>query len=143
MVLAAVPAAAQHAHTLTRTFGFPRTGRAALGIKAGPLTFTELIIRNPPNAEDLREAKTNPSDNCHPKLAIGVTNTGRSKMEFHVTVSLEDGRGKIYMTCDRNDSIDPGAQNDHTNLCWLESMKTIDWPRVTRVRLVAEIDPET
>jgi hypothetical protein len=139
MALAAVPAAAQQA-SLDKKLPFPKNGRVALGVKAGPLKFNEVVIRNAPNARDLAEAKSNPRDNCHPKLQVGVSNTGSAKMKFHVTVSLEDGKGTVYMRCERNDSISPAADNDHTNLCWLESMKTIDWPKLKVVHVSAEID---
>ena len=139
MSLAAVPAAAQHA-SLDKKVPFPKNGRVALGVKAGPLTFNEVIIRNAPNAGDLAGAKSNPRDNCHPKLQVGVSNKGSAKMKFHVTVSLEDGKGTVYMSCERNDSISPAAHNDHTNLCWLDSMKTIDWPKLKVVHVSAVID---
>ena len=74
-----------------------------------------------------------------PKLAVGVSNKGTTKIKFHLTVRLEDKDGNIYMSCDRNDDIDPGAVNDHTNLCWLDSMKTLDWPKVTAVHIIAKV----
>ena len=132
-------AAGDQPASVNETVKFPKAGAAELEIKAGPITFTEIIIRNAPNEDDLRQAKTNPKDNCHPKLQVGVTNNGSSKVEFHVRVLLEDDEGNVYMSCDRNDSISGGAENDHTNLCWLDSMKTIDWPKLTRVRLVAKV----
>lgn len=139
---AAVAAAAEHAHTVNKTIPFPKTNRAELGWKVGPITFTEVIVRNAPNDEDLREAKKDTNDNCHPKLQVGVSNGGDQKMKFHLTVALEDDQGSIYLSCDRNDSIKPGAENDHTNLCWLDSMKTIDWPKLTRIRIKADVDPD-
>jgi hypothetical protein len=138
VALGAVPAAAKA--SLDKKVPFPTSGRAALGVKVGPLTFTEVLVRNAPNAKDLAEAKSNPKDNCHPKLQVGVSNPGSAKMKFHVTVSLEDGSGHVYMSCDRNDSISPGASNDHTNLCWLDSMKTIDWPKLKVVHVSAEVE---
>ena len=135
----AMPGAAKEA-SLDKKVPFPTNGRAALGVKVGPLTFHEVLIRNAPNAKDLSEAKSNPRDNCHPKLQVGVSNGGPAKMKFHLTVSLEDGKGHVYMSCDRNDSISPGASNDHTNLCWLDSMKTIDWTKLKVVHVSAQID---
>lgn len=144
LAFAAIPAAArEHAFTLDKTVKFPKGERADLNFKAGPLIFTEIIIRNPPNAGDIKKAQTSdPGDNCHPKLQIGVTNDGNKEMEFKVVVSLEDDAGNVYLKCDREDSIDPGNENDHTNLCWLDSMKTIDWPKLTVVRIKADVDPD-
>jgi len=143
LALGAIPAAAKdHAFSFNKTVKFPKGNIAALEIKAGPLTFTEVIIRNPPNAGDIKDAQTkDPGDNCHPKLQVGVSNGGDREMKFHVTVSLEDDAGNVYLKCDREDDVDAGADNDHTNLCWLDSMKTIDWPKLTLVRVRADVDP--
>ncbi len=144
VAFAAIPAAAkEHAFTLNKTVKFPKGEKATLNFKAGPLTFTEVIIRNPPNAGDIKNAQTkDPGDNCHPKLQVGVSNEGKTEAEFRVVVSLEDDEGNVYLKCDRDDNIDPGSENDHTNLCWLDSMKTIDWPKLTVVRIQADVDPK-
>ncbi len=144
LAFGAIPAVAkEHAFTLDKTIKFPKSYQADLNFKAGPLTFTEIIIRNPPSASDVKNAETkDPGDNSHPKFSVGVSNNGKEKMAFHVVVSLEDDAGTVYFKCDRDDSIDPGNENDHTNLCWLDSMKTIDWPKLTVVRVKATVDPD-
>jgi hypothetical protein len=124
-----------------KTIPVPKTGQAELKFDVGPLVIEEIIIRNVPDDEDLAKAKGDPSDKCHPKLQVGVTNKGSAKTKFHLQVQFEDKDGNIFMSCDRNDDIEPGAVNDHTNLCWLDSMKTLDWPKVTVVRVVAKVSP--
>ena len=98
LALGAMPAAAkEHAFTLDKTVKFPKSNIAELKFKAGPLTFTEVIIRNPPNPGDIKNAQTkDPGDNCHPKLQVGVSNDGKDKMKFRITVSLEDDAGTVY-----------------------------------------------
>lgn len=129
----------QESYTVDKMVPMPKTGRADLKFEAGPVTFEEIVIRNMPDEEDLAKAKNDPSDKCHPKLQVGVSNKGTAKMKFHLTVRLEDKDGNIYMSCDRNDTVEPGAVNDHTNLCWLDSMKTLDWPKVTAVHIIAKV----
>jgi hypothetical protein len=128
--------------SVDKTVPLPKTGQADLKVEAGPLVFEEVIIRNMPDEEDLAKAKNDPSDKCHPKLQVGVSNKGAAKMKFHLKVRLEDKDGNVYMSCDRNDSIEPGAVNDHTNLCWLDSMKTLDWPKVTAVHIIAKVSKD-
>ncbi len=144
LALGAIPAAAkEHAFTLNKTVKFPKSNQTALNFKAGPVTFTEIIIRNPPSASDIKNAETkDPGDNSHPKFSVGVSNDGKEKMAFRVVVSLEDDAGTVYFKCDREDTVDPGAENDHTNMCLLTSMKTIDWPKLTVVRIRADVDPD-
>jgi hypothetical protein len=144
LAVAAIPASArEHAFSVNKTVKFPKGERVDLNLKAGPVTFTEVIIRNPPNSKDIKEAETkNPGDNCHPKIAVGVSNDGKEEMKFRVVVSFEDSEGNVYLKCDKDDSIDSGSDNDHSNLCWLDSMKTIDWPKLTQIRVVAEVDPD-
>ncbi len=123
--------------------GAPRAPSFGTVPRAGPVTFNEIIIRNPPNAGDIKDAQTkDPGDNCHPKFSVGVSNDGKEKMAFRVVVSLEDDAGTVYFKCDREDTVDPGAENDHTNMCLLTSMKTIDWPKLTVVRIRADVDPD-
>lgn len=130
---------AEEPYTVDKTVPMPKTGQADLKFEAGPLVIEEIVIRNMPDDEDLAKAKSDPSDKCHPKLAIGVSNKGTVKTKFHLKVQLEDKDGNIYMSCDRNDESEPGAVNDHTNLCWLDSMKTLDWPKVTVIHIVAKV----
>ncbi len=144
LAFAAIPAAArEHAFTLNKTAKFPRGERGDLDFKAGPVSFNELIVHNAPSARDIKDAQTkDEGDSCHPKLQVTVSNDGNRDMKFRLVVSLEDDAGTVYMRCDREDSVDAGHENDRTNLCWLDSMKTIDWPKVTLVRIRADIDPD-
>jgi len=132
----------QGPYTVDKTVPFPKTGHGDLKIEAGPVVLEEIVVRNMPDEKDLEKAKSDPSDKCHPKLAVGVSNKGTVTMKFHLKVRLEDKDANVYMSCDRNDSIAPGAVNDHTNLCWLDSMKTADWPKVTAFHIIAEVSPE-
>lgn len=120
----------------------PKTEIGTLGYTAGPVTFEEVVIRNAPDDEDLEKAKSDPSDKCHPKLAVGMSNSGSRKMKVKIYLRLEDKDGNVYMTCDRTDTVQPGAKNDHTNFCWLDSMKTLDWPKVAFVHITASISAE-
>ncbi len=122
-----------------QTVAMPKSEVGELHFKAGSLIFEEVVIRNAPNEEDIAKAKSDPGDNCHPKLAVGVSNTSDKKMSMKIIVRLEGEDGKVYMSCDRTDDVQPNAQDDHTNLCWLDSMKTIDWPKVTKVHIIASI----
>ena len=142
VIVAGTMLQSQEPYTVDKTVPLPKTGQADLKLDAGPVIFDEVIIRNIPDEEDLAKAKNNPSDKCHPKLQVGVSNKGTAKMKFHLTVRLEDKDGNVYMSCDRNDTAEPGAVNDHTNLCWLDSMKTLDWPKVTAVHIIAKVTTE-
>lgn len=118
---------------------FPKSGLAALKFEAGPITFEEVVVRNMPDAADLAEAAKDPDDNCHPKLQVGMSNAGPAEMTVKITLRLEGDDGTVYMDCSRTDEVKPGAVNDHTNLCWLDSMKTKDFPKVTKVHIVASV----
>jgi hypothetical protein len=126
---------AQEPQSVDKTVPFPQSGQASLKWEVGSLVVEEVIIRNIPDEEDLKKGESDPSDKCHPKMQVGLTNKGAAKMKFHLTLKLEGEDGAVYMSCDRDDTIAPGAVNDHTNLCWLDSMKTKDWTQVKRVRI--------
>lgn len=107
--------------------------------KVGALTLNEVVVHNPPNDDDLKKAETNKSDNCHPKLALGISNSGDSLWKIKLFIKLEDKDGKVLMSCDREDEVQPGANNDHTNFCWLNSMKTINWPKIAKIHIVGTV----
>lgn len=146
LILVAVGAAAVagegKTHRVDKTVPLPKTGLAELKFHAGPVVFEEVIVRNMPDEEDIAKSKEDPDDNCHPKLAVGMSNPSGVKMKVHLIVRLEDGEGNIYMSCDRDDTVSAGADNDHTNLCWLDSMKTKDFPKVTRIHIIATVSPD-
>lgn len=127
---------------VNKTIRMPRNTITRLHFSAGPIVFEELIIRNRPDANDIRKAKSDPNDKSHPKLQLGMSNRGDEKMKIEAAISFEDSKGNVYMECERSDTLEAGAVNEHTNFCWLDSIKTIDWPNVTVVRINASISPD-
>lgn len=111
---------------------------AELNLEAGPIVFTKLLLRNPPSEEEIREAT---NDNAHPKPVVYITNNGSSKARILITVSLEDGQGKVFLKCTKTAKVDAGEKDDSANLCWIENMKVADWPKVKLAHLVAHVSP--
>ena len=111
--------------------------------KVGPLTFNEVEVHNAPNEEDLQKAQSDKGDNCHPKLALGISNSGTSLWKIKLSIKLESKDGQVFMSCDRTDDVKPGADDDHTNFCWLDSMKTIDWPKIAKIHIVGTVSEKT
>ena len=140
-LLVLAPCAAGEVFHVDQTVPFPSGGIGALKIEVGPVTLEEVIIRNMPDAGDIAKAKGDPDDNCHPKLQVGMSNSSSAKMKVILKVELLGDDGTVFMDCSRTDDVDPGGNNEHTNLCWLSSMKTIDFPKVTKIRLVASVSP--
>lgn len=136
-----LPPCAEDVFHVDETVIFPAGGIGALKIEAGPVTFEEILIRNMPDAGDIAKAKSDPDDNCHPKLQVGMSNRASAKMKVTLKVELLGDDGTVYMNCSRTDDVEPGATNDHTNLCWLSSMKTLDFPKVTKIRIIASVSP--
>jgi hypothetical protein len=130
-------------YTVDETIPMPDGQITKLGFEAGPIVFEELVIRNPPNEGDISKAQFDPDDKSHPKLQLGMSNKGPFKMEVQAIIRFEDDEGNVFMSCDRKDTVDPGALNDHTNFCMVfDSIKTIDWPKVTTIRITASIKPD-
>ncbi len=105
---------------------------------AGPVTFTEVKIRNIPSAEEIRRV-TRATENSRPKPVVFARNDGQIPAKVHVRTILEDDMGTALMTCDRTGSLDPGERNDW-NMCLTEAMHTLDWPQVRVVHLIAQVD---
>lgn len=108
---------------------------APVSIEAGPVKFTEVRVRNVPKEDEIRKA----GDSTRPKPVVAVDNENGPDAKVRVVVTLEDEAGKSYLECSRSSSIDSGAQADHINACWLESMQSSDWPKVKVFHLVATV----
>ena len=111
----------------------------SVGQKVGALTFNEIDVHNAPSDEDLQKAQADKRDKCHPKLALGISNSSASLWNIKLTIKLESESGEVFMSCDRDDDVQPGADNDHTNFCWIDNMKTIDWPRIAKIQIVGTV----
>ena len=120
----------------------PADGVASLSIQAGPVTITQVRIRNAPTKRDLRENPTG-HDRSHPKPA--VTGQSSDDVNLQIVVSLEDDAGNSFMSCRRKVGLDEG-DSDEINLCTTESMYTHDWPSLRILHLSARVilrDPAT
>ncbi len=122
-----------------KTVPFQKTGEHTMGYKAGPLVIEAVTVRNMPSAGDVADAAKDRNDNSHPKFSVGLSNSGSDEIEAKVKVSLETASGEVLMACDGKTSLDGQAHNDHLNLCWIASIKTIDWPQVAKVHVVATV----
>jgi len=124
---------------IDRLVPFSPGGTHKLGVNVGRLILEEIVLRNMPTAKDLEEARKDPGDKSHPKIAVGLSNPGSVDLDVKVKVSLETASGEVLMSCNTSDSVKPGAHNDHSNLCWIAGLKTLDWPRLARLHLVASV----
>lgn len=123
--------------TLDKAVPFDKGGRTKVGLAAGPLVITEVLAKRVPSAGDIAKAAADdPNDTFHPVLQVGVTNTGSVELAFSVSASFDTADGRQTIVCDSKDSIDPGEKDNHTTLCTLKTMKVVDWPKVSRVRVV-------
>jgi len=121
-----------------KTFAMPAEGAERVDVNAavGPLVVEAMLVQNQPNAKEIEIARANETDDkCRPKIAVLVSNKTPLKMKAELKVTLESADGKVYMSCDRNDGVAPYAESDRTNMCWLESLRLVDWPRVKKIRL--------
>lgn len=118
---------------------FQPGGQHKLGIKVGRLSFDEIVLHNMPKPADIEEAKKDPGDSSRPKIAVVLSNPGGPDVDVKMKVSLETASGEVLMSCEGGDSVGTDARADRSNLCWIASMKTLDWPKLARVHLVATV----
>ena len=128
--------------SLDKSFAMPAKGGDVIPvkIKVGSLMIDEIRLNNLPNEEEVKVAVANNSgDKSRPKIAVLISNPTPYKMKAKLVASFEGADGVLYMTCDRKDGVKPYADSDRTNMCFLASLKTRDWPKVKKVHLTAEI----
>ncbi len=129
---------------LNKTAAFDKSGTVRLSFKLGPLTVNELLVRNMPTSSEVQDALTkDPNDNSRPKFQLGISNKGDVKYAIEVVARLETSDGIVLYSCDRKDTVDRQADNDHTTMCGMfASVKTRLWPKVALVRIILTARPD-
>ncbi|MSQ83998.1 MAG: hypothetical protein EXR77_14135 [Myxococcales bacterium] len=137
----AIPSGGLH---LNKTVPFDKSGLVHIGAKLGPLTVNEVVIHNMPSPSEVADSlKSDPNDNSRPKFALGISNKSNTKFDIKATVRLETSDGSVLYSCERSDSVDRRADNDHTNMCGLfTSIKTRQWPKIAQLRVTISATPD-
>ena len=130
----AIPSSGLH---LNKTVPFDKSGLVHIGAKLGPLTVNEVVIHNMPSPSEVADSlKNDPNDNSRPKFSLGISNKSNTKFDIKATVRLETSDGSVLYSCDRSDSVDRRADNDHTTMCGMfTSIKTRQWPKIAQLRV--------
>lgn len=142
--LCAAPAAAVdevYEYVVDETIPLPADGVAAsLSLQAGPVTITEVRVRNRPTEHEVRE---NPEglDRSRPKPIVIARNDGKDDVKVSLSASLEGASGQPFMSCRRKTDLDAG-ETDDWNVCSMEGLYTKDWPKVKFVHVVVRVRPE-
>ncbi len=131
--------------TLDKSFALPTKGQDVIQvkIKVGSLMLDEIVLNNLPNAQEVKVAEANQSnDKSRPKIGVVFSNPTPFKMKAKLVTSFEGSDGTIYMKCDRKDGVKPYADGDRTNMCFQDSPKTKDRNQVKNVHGVAEVSQD-
>ncbi len=129
-----------------KSFALPADGLDVIPVKAkvGSLVIDDIRLNNLPNAEEVKVAVANDSDDkCRPKIAVLFSNPTAFKMKAKVVATFESADGTVLFSCDRKDRIKPLADGDRTDVCFgfgaLSSMQLRHWPKVKKVHVVADV----
>ncbi|HET6439202.1 MAG TPA: hypothetical protein VFG59_14130 [Anaeromyxobacter sp.] len=103
---------------------------ADVSIKAGPFELVRVLVRNAPTEKDVLE-DTRKTDRSHPKPTIVARSTAEETAMVTLASILEDEHGEPLMTCSGRRAQElVGGVTDDWNTCFLEAIRTADWPRV-------------
>jgi hypothetical protein len=111
-------------------------GSANVSVKTGPFEVVRVLVRNQPTAKDVAE-DTYKRDRSHPKPTI-VAKSNATGVAYVTLVSiLEDENGTPLMTCNsrKEQDLGPGTTDDW-NTCFMEGIRTQDWPKVKNFHAV-------
>jgi len=128
-------------YVIDQVVDLPENGIAPVSFRVGPIEVIEVRVRNMPTAKDIAE-DTRKTDHSRPKPVVTARNHGTELAMVNLAAVLEDANGVALFSCERikAQELFPGMSDDW-NTCFLESMRTADWPRVKRfhVRLKARV----
>ena len=134
--LSAVPAASAdlvYEYPVDERIPLAPDGVMPVSIQVGPVTITEVRVRNMPSEQDVAENQTG-NDKSHPKPSLAVRSS--ADVKILASASLESEGGESYQSCKRKVEVDAGKTDDW-NLCGMEGLYTRDWRKVKVVHLVA------
>lgn len=113
-----------------KTVPMPKTGGVVpLGGKVGDVVVESVEVRNAPNKGDFERARGDPRLPCRPKFSVSLTNKGKDVAKLLVMVKVVNGEDERLMWCDTKEKLKPGATAFKSNLCWLQSMEVVEWPK--------------
>jgi hypothetical protein len=122
-----------------RYFPIGPTGRFDVDEGAGAVVIGQLLIQHLPTEAEVREADK-PRDKTRPRPVLVVTNRGTSTASLDAKVTLEDGDGRVYMTCNVTEWLKKDATNELLRVYRRDQeMLTLDWPKVKVVHLVVRV----
>jgi hypothetical protein len=119
---------------------FKHDGVMPVSLVAGPFTITELRVRNMPSDEETHD-QSRGNDKSHPKPTVTAHNGAGWKAKLKLKVALEDDQGRSLLTCDASKGVDKGETSE-LNLCWIASIRTLDWPRVRAFHVTGRIQKD-
>jgi hypothetical protein len=136
--LVVIPARAElpGVYTIDRTIPLPAEGFTSVSLDVGPVTVTELRVRNIPDKEEIANASAR--EHSRPKPVVKAKNNGPVDVDLVLDTSLEDDLGESFLGCTRVVSLDAGETDDWST-CRLEAMYTRDWPKVRMFHLVLKV----
>ena len=109
---------------------------AEVNLRAGPFEIVKVLVRNAPTEKDVLEDKRG-TDRSHPKPVIVARSFAKETARVTLASILEDEDGQPLMTCSgRKDQDLDGGTTDDWNTCFLEAIRTADWPRVKFFHLI-------
>jgi hypothetical protein len=132
-------AAAVCAASFEKTIPIPRGGRAALGWTSGGCSVRGVSLRNYPNSDDVRKARTDPDDKSWLWWDFHVENRGSGKCRISLVVDVYDRSGRVVKSSDKTDTVDDHKMDDNIRLS--TRMRTLDIVESPRARIRAEIGP--
>jgi hypothetical protein len=137
-VLSASAARADQEFTFDQAAPVSSDGQVELTGEAGPLQVLGIVIRDVPGPEKILE-DTHEWNHAKPRPIVTLANPVPGDAKARLDLTLE---GNVYMKCSRAAEVDGHTKKDTYNLCVSVVMRTMDWPKVTRVHLVARIQVE-
>ncbi|MGC4117971.1 MAG: hypothetical protein QM765_26165 [Myxococcales bacterium] len=126
---------------LNQAFPLTQAG-APVNQKVGGVVVEQVVLTNVPTAEELDQASKDAGLKTRPKVALLLGNPTDAKVKVKMRVMLEDEGGVTYMDCgERTEKLAPKSHGKSFTLCGGGvRMKTAEWPKVTRARVVFEVE---
>jgi hypothetical protein len=139
LLLGAAPLVADEG-TFEKTIPFPRNREASLDFTAHKCTIRTVQVRNYPDEEDIRKARTkDPKDNSWLWWEFHIDNRAPGKVAVKLFVEVLDKNGRIVKSGDRSSTVD-AHETDTVRVS--TRLRTLDAADSPKVRIRAEIRPK-
>ncbi len=113
-------------------------GQAEVKLESHRIHIDKVIVRDTPSEDEVKKANDKYHSYINP--VVVMTNKSNDDADVEMTLILLDEQGQEILSCKRSFEVEEDDEDSNNTVCTRGRIKTLDWPRVKQVHIVAHIE---